>query len=201
LGDGDENKDGEDEMKTSKVQVPEPEMNEEMEKLQSLLDSERRRNEDSLTQIKYLQADFENYRRRVAREVQEIEEFSTAGLVRRLLPVLDDLDRAVAMAGKADDKGIVEGMKMVQKSLVNALESEGVQAIEAVGKPFNPELHEAVEKVPGGDGEEEYVVEELRKGYMFKGKVLRPSAVKVGLGSKRKAEKGPDDARTEGIPR
>ena len=184
MEDEDDNQ-GDPEMKASEVNVPsDSKMGEDIDKLQSLLDSERRKNEDSLTQIKYLQADFENYRRRVAREVQEIEEYSTASLVRRVLPVLDDLDRAVAMAGKADDKGIVEGIRMVQKSLSAALENEGLQAIVAVGRPFNPELHEAIEKVQGGDGAEEIVVEEMRKGYTFKGKDLRPSAVKVALGTR-----------------
>jgi len=167
------------------------------QKLRTLLNSEKKRSEDTLTQLKYLQADFENYRKRVAREVQEIEEYSTAGLVRRLVPVLDDLDRAVSTAEKADDKGIGEGIKMVRKTLKSALESEGLERIEAVGKAFDPELHEAVERVSGPGGDEDEVIEELRKGYTFKGKVLRPSSVKVRIAVK--TEKQPDEA-SEGEP-
>lgn len=159
-------------------------------KLEKSLDEERKRNEELLTNLRYLQADFENYRKRVDREIRELEEFSTLGLVRKLVPVLDDLDLAVASATKAEDKGLLEGVKMVQKSLGSALESEGLQEIKAVGRPFDPSAHEAVDKVQGSDNPEDMVVEEMRKGYTFKGKVLRPTAVKVEMAARQaKAEK------------
>ncbi|MDG6966423.1 MAG: nucleotide exchange factor GrpE [Nitrososphaerota archaeon] len=153
-------------------------------RLESTLDEERRRNDELLTNLRYLQADFENYRKRVDREIRELEEFSTLGLVRKLVPVLDDLELAVASATKAADQGIVEGVKMVQKNLGSALASEGLEEIRAVGKPFDPSAHEAVDKVQGKDNPEDMVVEEMRKGYTFKGKVLRPSAVKVELAAR-----------------
>jgi molecular chaperone GrpE len=111
-------------------------------------------------------------------------------LVRKLIPVLDDLDLAVATATKAEDEGLLEGVKMVQKNLSSALESEGLQRIKAVGEPFNPSSHEAVDKVQGTDNSEDTVVEEMRKGYAFKGKVLRPSAVKVEMAAKQDKPKG-----------
>ena len=94
-------------------------------KLETHLEDERKRNEELLTSLRYLQADFENYRKRVDREIRELEEFSTLGLMRKLVPVLDDLELAVASAGKAQDKGLLEGFKMVQKNLVSALENLG----------------------------------------------------------------------------
>ena len=153
-------------------------------KLEMNLEEERKRNEEYLTSLRYLQADFENYRKRVEREMGELEEFSTLGLVRKLISVLDDLDLAVASATKAEDKGLLEGVKMVQKNLNAALEAEGLKTIKAVGMPFDPSTHEAVDKVQGKDNAEDVVIEELRKGYTFKGKVLRPSSVKVEMAAR-----------------
>ena len=193
MGNFDENdvQDNDSELKTSKL-VKEQEtqaIRDDLTKLEKTLEEERKRNEEYLTSLRYLQADFENYRKRVDREIRELEEFSTLGLVRKLIPVLDDLDLAVATAGKAEDKGILEGVKMVQKNLNTALESEGLQRIKAVGEPFNPSTHEAVDKVQGKDSSDK-VIEEMRKGYTFKGKVLRPSAVKVELAARREQQGG-----------
>jgi molecular chaperone GrpE len=176
----------EDEMKTAAI-IKEQEtasIKRDMARLEKTLEEERKRNEEYLTSLRYLQADFENYRKRVDREIRELEEFSTLGLIRKLIPVLDDLDLAVASATKAEDKGFLEGVKMVQKNLTSALESEGLERIKALGEPFNPSTHEAVDKVEGKGASEDTVVEEMRKGYMFKGKVLRPSAVKVELAAR-----------------
>lgn len=163
-------------------------------RLEKAVEEERKRNEEYLTSLRYLQADFENYRKRIDREMRELEEFSTLGLVRKLVPVLDDLDLAVASATKVEDKGLLEGVKMVQKSLSSALESEGLQRIKAVGAPFDPSAHEAVDKVQGKDNSEDRVIEELRKGYTFKGKVLRPSAVKVEVAAGQEKAKGEGQA-------
>jgi len=161
-----------------------------MVRLEKALEDERKRNEELLSSLRYLQADFENYRKRVDKETREIEQFSTVGLVRKLIPVLDDLDLAAATATKSEDKGMLEGVKMVQKNLNTVLEGEGLEEIEAVGEPFDPSIHEAVDKVQGKDNSEDMVVEEMRKGYTFKGKVLRPSAVKVELAARQEKPKG-----------
>jgi molecular chaperone GrpE len=162
--------------------------------LERNLEEERRRNEEYLTSLRYLQADFENYRKRIEREMGELEEFSTLGLIRKLIPVLDDLDLAVASATKSEDKGLLEGVKMVQKNLSSALEAEGLKVINAIGVPFDPTSHEAVDKVQGKNNSEDMVVEELRKGYTFKGKVLRPSAVKVEMAARQEKAKGEGQA-------
>jgi len=169
-------------------------LKEDLSNLEKTLEEERKRNEEYLTNLRYLQADFENYRKRVDREIRELEEFSTVGLVRKLIPVIDDLELAAASATKAEDAGLVEGVKMVQKNLTAALETEGLHTIEAVGKPFDPSSHEAVDKVQGKGNSEDMVVEELRKGYTFKGKVLRPSAVKVELAARKEPAKGEGQA-------
>ncbi len=159
-------------------------MQEEVDRLLDLLQQERKKSDDYLSNLKFLQADFENYRKRTDREVRDIEEFSTAGLVKKLIPVLDDLELGVASAESTPQtKEFLEGIGMVRRRLITALESEGVEEIDSIGMPFNPDLHEAVDKVQG-KGSEDTVVEEIRRGYIFKGKVLRPSLVKVELAMK-----------------
>jgi len=186
-----EKQDDENELKTSQL-IKEQEsaaIKRDIAKLEKTIDEERKRNEEYLTNLRYLQADFENYRKRVDREIRDLEEYSTVGLLRKLIPVLDDLDLAVATAGKAVDKGIVEGVRMVQKNLNSVLENEGLQKIKAVGQPFDPATHEAVDKVQGKSSSDK-VVEEMRTGYTYKGKVLRPSAVKVELAGRQQSDEG-----------
>ena len=172
-----------------------------IQQLKRVVDEEKRRSEDYLTRLKYLQADFENYRKRVDREIREIEEFSTSRFAKRLLPILDELDLAL---NSAESKSpLTEGVKMVRKNLSAALEAEGVRRIEALGKPFDPAVHEAVDKVLGKrSGGEDIVVEEIRKGYLFKEKILRPSMVKVEVGMKgqaRTAEEEEEEGREGGL--
>jgi molecular chaperone GrpE len=178
------------EMKSRLESVRRSDLEADLDKAQKLIDQERTRGEDYLTRLRYLQADFENYRKRVDREIRDIEEFSTSSLIRKLLPVLDDLELATASAGKdTSSKGFLEGVTMVQKNLAGVLESEGLKAIDAVGKPFNPELHEAVERVDGKSNRQDTVVGEIRKGYILKDKVLRPSMVRVESAVKANSEK------------
>lgn len=153
-----------------------------------LLEEEKRKGEEYLTKLKYLQADFENYRKRVGKELMDAEDASVSRLVSSLLPIIDALELAEASA-RSNDRELADGISMVHRNLMTTLEGEGLRAIEAVGKPFNPRLHEAVEKVQG-DGEEDMVIEEVRRGFFFRDKILRPSMVKVALASK---EEGPNE--------
>jgi molecular chaperone GrpE len=160
-----------------------------LDKAQKLMDEEKRRSEDYLTRLTYLQADFENYRKRVDREMRDVEDYSTSELMKKLLPVLDDLDLAVVTLESAPDaKDLLEGVGMVRKNLGTVLQSEGLEAIEAVGYPFNPEVHEAVERVDGKENKVDMVIGETRKGYIFKDRVLRPSMVKVESAVKSDSE-------------
>ena len=95
---------------------------------------------------------------------------------------MDDLERAIETGGETDNLSVLlEGVKMIYKNLWLTLEREGVAKIEAVGKPFNSNIHEILVKVPTNEYLENTVIEESRKGYMFKGKVIRPSIVKIAL--------------------
>jgi molecular chaperone GrpE len=157
--------------------------------LREELDGERKRSQELLTRLKYAQADLENYRKRAERDAREAGEAELRGLVSRLVVVLDELDLAVKHA--ADEAGkpeLTEGVGMVRRNLENALESAGVERIDCVGKPFDPALHEAVEKIQGKSPGEDTVVEELRPGFVLRGQLLRPSMVKVELARREPAE-------------
>jgi molecular chaperone GrpE len=153
--------------------------------LEKELGEERKMNQELITRLKYAQADLENLRKRLDREMKEAGDAALRGLVSRLLVVQDELELALKHAG-SDDKGaeLRDGIQMVRRNLAGTLESVGVKRIECLGKPFDPSLHEAVDKVHGGNHGEDIVVEELRPGFTFRGQLLRPSMVKVELASR-----------------
>jgi molecular chaperone GrpE len=174
-----DNKNTEEEDKIGRIEDASPE---------AQLIQEKRKYEELQTKLKYLQADFENYQKRMDREMQQVEERSVLGLVNRLLSVLDELELASANAAKPGQaKAVSEGIKMVYKNLSSVMKTAGVKKIEAVGMPFDPRFHEAVEKVDGNGGKDT-VVGEIRSGYTFRGQVLRPSMVKVELAVKKAGE-------------
>lgn len=175
-------------MSNEKDSVRDEKQSDEEPMLEDLLGQERKRYEDLVDRMKYLQADFENYQKRMDREMQQVEERAVLGLVSRLLSVLDELELASANAAKpGQEKAVSEGIKMVYKNLNSVMRAAGVKRIEAVGTPFDPKLHEAVEKVQG-IRETDMVVAEIRSGYTFRGQVLRPSMVKVELAMKKADE-------------
>ncbi len=148
--------------------------------LKQQLDQERTKSAEYLDNWRRAAADLSNYRKRSERDMGELVRTANAGLILKLLPVLDDLDRATQTI-PSDLRGQpwVDGIALIGRKFLSELESEGVKPIEAVGKPFDPNYHEAViheetDKYPDG-----IVIGELQKGYMLNGRVLRPSMVKV----------------------
>lgn len=133
-----------------------------------------------LEDLQRLKAEFDNYRKRIVKEQTGLVERAAGGLVLRLLPVLDNFELAVASAEDSRDfERMLRGIEMVFGELKEVLASEGLERIAAKGKPFDPNYHEAALEVDGeGDGEA-YVADELRSGYTFKGRVVRPAMVKV----------------------
>ena len=131
-------------------------------------------------------ANFINYRRRADQEKAETAQYATAGLVKKLLPVLDDFDRALAAIPEAERKGNswVDGVELISRKLHNILEQEGVAPIEALGQPFDPNLHEAVAFEDNSDGGDhpDTVSEVFSKGYTMRDRVIRPAMVKVSRG-------------------
>jgi len=136
--------------------------------------------QEYLRKLKYLQADFENYRKRTERELNELTVRCNEKLVAELLCVIDDLERALDSGKETEDaSALLKGVEMIHKNLTRMLEREGLERIDAVGKIFDPKFHEIVVKIPRNDCEEGLVLEEVRKGFVFKGRVLRPCMVNV----------------------
>ncbi|MGG6431177.1 nucleotide exchange factor GrpE [Anoxybacillus sp. D401a] len=127
-----------------------------------------------------LHADFDNYRRRVRLDMEAAEKYRAQSLVSDLLPILDNFERALQVQVEDEKaKSLLQGMEMVYRALIEALKKEGVEAIESVGKPFDPHVHQAVMQVDDQNYEPNTVVEEFQKGYKLKDRVIRPAMVKV----------------------
>lgn len=133
-----------------------------------------------LDDLQRLKAEFDNYRKRIGKEQASLLERAAGNLVMRLLPVLDNFDLAVASAEDSRDfERMLRGIEMVFGELKEVLAAEGLERIAAKGKAFDPNFHEAALEVPGESDGEAYVADELRSGYTFKGRVVRPAMVKV----------------------
>jgi molecular chaperone GrpE len=129
--------------------------------------------DEYLDRLRYLQADFENYKKRVAKQQADQAERQVERLVERLLPVLDTADLALAHGGGED-------VKQVWAALFDALQREGLERLDPAGRPFDPNVHDAVAREPAQPGQEgQEVAEVLRAGYRWKSRVLRPAMVKV----------------------
>jgi len=153
---------------------------EQIHDLEERLVQEQEKAQEYLRRLKYLQADFENYRKRTERKANELTVRCNEKLVAELLCVVDDLERALDSGKETDDaSALLKGVKMIHRNLTRMLEREGLERIDAVGKVFDPKFHEIVVKIPRNDCEEGLVLEEVRRGFVFKGRVLRPCMVNV----------------------
>lgn len=148
-----------------------------VEELQQQLAAKANEAEDYYNRLLRTQADFDNFRRRSRQEREELLKFASEGLITELLPVLDNFDRAFAAADQTG-KDFVSGVQMIYRQLKEVLAKEGLEEIASVGEEFDPNKHEAIMQVEA-DAAENTIVEEMRKGYSLKGKVIRPSMVKV----------------------
>jgi len=126
-----------------------------------------------------LAADFENFRRRTRQETAEIRRTANERLLRELLPIIDNYERALEAAKKDLPENMYTGIEMIYRQLCNLLAQEGVEAIESVGKPFDPQYQEAFQRVETSEFPEGTVTAEVQKGYLLQGKVLRPALVIV----------------------
>ncbi|MEM3637893.1 MAG: nucleotide exchange factor GrpE [Conexivisphaerales archaeon] len=152
------------------------------QKLQEELDKEKKRADEYYKRLQYLQADFENYRKRIEKERMEDAKIGELRLIVKILGLLDEFELALEAMKKSDDKQqVLKGLEALYGKFINLLNKEGVQSIPALGMDFDPSIHEVVGSVPVETSMVGKVVEEVRKGFMFEGKVLRPSAVKIGV--------------------
>jgi len=176
------------EKKVEEGQAPEPEPGPEAAaqaaepNLEQQLAEAKAQAAEYLDQWRRTAADLSNYRKRTEREREEITRFSNAALLTRLLPVIDDFDRAmVALPADLRHLTWVEGVALIEHKLRLILEGEGLKPIEAVGKPFDPERHEAVVREETDAYPDGQVIAELQRGYELNGRVLRPALVKVAV--------------------
>jgi molecular chaperone GrpE len=159
---------------------------EDIETLQKALAEEKEKAEKYLANWQRSQADLENYIKRAEEEKAEIVECANRVLILDLLPILDDFERAFAsLPAELHEQNWTEGIKLIYNKIKAVLETQGLAEIKAKGECFDPCWHEAAGQL---EGEEGMVVEEIRKGYKFRDKLLRPAMVMVGAGNENKIQ-------------
>jgi molecular chaperone GrpE len=155
----------------------------EIESLQNELAEQKAKAEANLAGWQRAQADYVNLKRRNEQEKEEALKYANSMLVLKILPVLDDFERAVAsLPQESGGNPWVDGMKLIERKLRTSLEAQGLTPIKALGEPFDPKLHEAVRQ---DKGEEGIVVSEMEKGYRYLDRIIRPSKVVVGNGEEQ----------------
>lgn len=158
-------------------------MNMEEEKKEEEETKEENRPETELTELKdrhlRLYAEFENYKKRVNKEREELIKYGNESLLYELLPVIDNLEMALKHSADNTSEGLVKGVEITLREFQRTIEKFGLTPIPAAGKLFDPAIHHAMSQVEKPDIEEGTVIDELRKGYIYKERVLRPSMVTV----------------------
>ena len=127
------------------------------------------------------QAEFDNFRKRAERERAEYVQFAGMEMVRDILPILDDFERALNLKSEAVNADYAKGVEMIYGRLYETLKKIGLEPVEAIGQTFDPHLHQAIERVEQADAPDQTILGEFQRGYRFKGKLLRPSMVRVAV--------------------
>jgi len=152
----------------------------EVEELKKRLEEKEKEAKENYDRLLRTAADFENYKKRAAREKEDWTKFANEDLIRAILPFIDNLERAVNHAQKVVDTGVlIEGVRLTLQQLLQALNKFGLSSFESVGKPFDPAIHEAMLVVETDKHEPNQVVEEFQKGYLLNDRLLRPATVSV----------------------
>jgi molecular chaperone GrpE len=156
-------------------------LRDELESVKSELRKAKEFSESSLNKMRYLMADFDNYRKQMEKQLASKAESIKAELLLKFLNIRDDYLRALSVArqSKSEQGVVIEGLEGILKNIDSLLASEGVREIEAVGTPFDPNVHDAIAYSARDDLAENTVTAEIRKGYMLNGRVLRPSLVEI----------------------
>lgn len=155
-------------------------LSEELKSVKEELSKVRESSNNNFNKLKYLMADFDNYRKQMEKQVASKVESSKAELLLKFLSIRDDYVRALEMAKQSKSEGVVlEGLEAILKNLDSLLKSEAVIDIETIGTPFDPNIHDAITFSYRDDVPENTVTDEIRKGYMLNNKVLRPSLVEI----------------------
>lgn len=164
---------------TQDVETEASDIEAEAEKVEEAINEASKTENEALERLVRLQADFENYKKRTQKEKSDIYQFALEGFVTKLLPILDNLDRAESAADDENKDSYREGVQMVFKQLMDVLNEEGLKEIETENTSFDPNFHHGVAVGEDGDKDDQAILEVFQKGYTFKEKVIRPAMVKV----------------------
>jgi molecular chaperone GrpE len=163
------------------AQRPESEV---VKDLRSKLETKTGEAEENFDRLLRVSAEFENYKKRTAREMVDFQKYANQSLLRELLPIIDNLELAIKAAAEAadgTDTCLLDGVELTRKEILKVFENFHVEPIEALGKPFDPNFHEAVMREESDEHPENTVVNELQKGYLMHDRLLRPSMVVVAM--------------------
>ncbi len=164
------------------------EKDKEIEELRKKLEEKEKEIKGHHDRLLRLAADFENYKKRAAKEKEDWTKFANEDLIRAILPFIDNLERAVNHAEKIADTGVlIEGVRLTIQQLLQGLNRFGLSTFESVGKPFDPTVHEAMLVVETNKHEPNQVVEEFQKGYLLNDRLLRPATVSVSKAPEKEA--------------
>jgi len=140
-------------------------------------------------------AEMENMKKRRIREKEELVKFANETLIKEILPIIDNLEKALSHAqSDHNSSGLVEGIELTLNNLLATLEKAGIQEVEALGKPFDPNFHEAISQQADDTALPNHVILELQKGYLLNGRLIRPSMVVISKGNSNKKEDEEDNA-------
>lgn len=159
--------------------VPAADLSSQVASLIAERDQLAREKSESQDRALRLQAEFDNFRKRSEKDRSEFAQYAGMEIVREILPVLDNFE--LALKADASGKDYVKGVEMIYERMATALKKMGLEPIDTTGAKFDPHLHQAVEKVQTEDAEDHTVLSDFQRGYKFKGKLLRPSMVKVAV--------------------
>lgn len=174
---------GEEEKKADSEEETGGEKNDEMVRLEEELKAKEEEVKKYYELYLRALAELDNVKKRAAREKEEYIKYASLPLIKKFLGVIDDLERALtASLSNQDYQSLSKGLEMVVKKMHKIMEEEGVEPIEAVGKPFDPQYHEAFAVEENSEYPSDTIIEEMRKGYVMHGRVIRPSLVKVNKG-------------------
>lgn len=166
------------------------EMKNKLEQLSQEVQKERIKAENYYRRLLRMEADFDKFRQRVRQEKEELQVMAAERIISNLLPILDNFERGIKAGEKTRDfDRLLSGLEMVYRGFQEVLFKEGLEVMDVVGEEFDPEKHEAMLQVPLEEGKvDNTVVQELQRGYKFKGKVIRPARVSVAKDSEKKPE-------------
>jgi molecular chaperone GrpE len=162
----------------------------EIEELKKKLEEKEKETKEYYDRMLRQAADLENFKKRAAKDKEEWTKFANEDLIKAILPVIDNLERAVNHAEKVADTGVmIEGVRLTIKQILQTLNRFGLASFESVGKPFDPSVHEAMLVVESDQHQPNHVVEEFQKGYLLNSRLLRPATVSVSKPPEKEVER------------